>query len=154
MEVTVDREEVVCEVEEGQGAANSPYVNGLSEGQAEGNFWSSLKGTQVCKNNVSRKNLWRQRLIKKPAGGLCRTWKYLYPMGCVSIPGFAFEIKIARPKSINLILSGCSLLLTSITLSGLMSVCRTPTFHKVFKATKSCSKKEEKKILSFEKKCI
>lgn len=60
------------------------------------------------------------------------------------MPGFAFEIKIARPKSINLILSGCSLLLTSITLSGLMSVCRTPTFHKVFKATKSCgSKKRE-----------
>lgn len=44
LEVAVNREEVVGEVEEGQGAANPPDVDGLSEGQAQGNFRSSVKG--------------------------------------------------------------------------------------------------------------
>lgn len=68
-----------------------------------------------------------------------RSWhRYLYPVGCKSIPGFTLEREMASPKSISLILSGCSWLLTNITLSGLMSVCRTPMLLRACKATSSC----------------
>ncbi len=37
---TLNREEVCSQIEEGQGAADSPHVYSLSEGEAEGDFWS------------------------------------------------------------------------------------------------------------------
>lgn len=52
LEVAVDGEEVISKVEEGQRAAHPPDVNGLSEGQAEGDFWSSSKGGKV-KNGMN-----------------------------------------------------------------------------------------------------
>lgn len=52
LEVAVNRKEVVGQVEEGQGAADPPHVNGLSEGQAKGDFWSSLKGIKGKKDHI------------------------------------------------------------------------------------------------------
>lgn len=52
---------------------------------------------------------------------------------------------MASPKSINLILSGWSWLLTNITLSGFMSVCRTPMLQRASRATNSCTEEIIKK---------
>lgn len=41
--VTVGREKVISQVEESQDAADSPHINGLGEGEAERNLWSSKK---------------------------------------------------------------------------------------------------------------
>lgn len=43
LEVTVGREEVISQVEEGQDTAHSPHINSLGERKAEGNFGSSEK---------------------------------------------------------------------------------------------------------------
>lgn len=138
-------EDALWKVQAQEDAGHSPHIDGIGEGEAQHDFWSSEKRGNVTtylvsKGKSKKKTTKKQKTITPPNSAR----RYLYASACSIIPVLTSEKQRANPKSIILIVM--SSVLANMMLSGFKSVWRILRSFRSSNASKSYKKIQNKDL--------